>query len=116
MKLIAITGATLMSLVFCSSQISLAATPGIPNQFHGRWGSPDQCKGNGENPTKISAKNFNGHESSCVLKKTLKSEDLYFEGNFACSGEGEEWEDKISLKRVKDKLIINGGEATAKCK
>ena len=116
MKLIAITGATLMSLVFCSSQISLAATSGIPNQFHGRWGSPDQCKGNGENPTKISAKNFNGHESSCVLKKILKSEDLYFEGNFACSGEGEEWEDKISLKRVNDKLVINDGEATAKCK
>lgn len=33
-----------------------------------------------------------------------------------CSGEGEEWEDKIILKRVKDMLIINDGEATAKCK
>ncbi len=116
MKKIAIISATLMSLVLCVSQISLAATSGIPNQFHGRWGSPDQCKGKGENPTKISAKNFKSQESSCVLKKSLKSEDLYFEGNFACSGEGEEWEDKISLKRVKDMLIINGGEATAKCK
>ena len=116
MKKFTVVKLTLLAWIFCGSQILLSATPGTSNQFHGRWGSPDQCKGNGENPTKISAKDFNGHESSCVLKKTLKSEDLYFEGNFACSGEGEEWEDKISLKRVNDKLVINDGEATAKCK
>jgi hypothetical protein len=116
MKQISIVKVTLLSLALGSSQIGLAATSGIPNQFHGRWGSPDQCSGNGENPTKISAKDFKGHESLCVLKKTLKSDDLNFEGSFMCSGEGEEWEDKISLKRVKDRLIINDGEATPKCK
>ncbi len=115
MKQITIKKLTLLGLVVCSSQICMAAT-GIPNQFQGKWGSPDSCKNIGESPTRISAKEFKGQESSCVLKKVLKSDDVNFEDNFACNGEGEDWEDKISLKRVGDKLIINNGEATAKCK
>lgn len=116
MQHLTILKVTLLSIALGSSHLGWAAPSGIPNPFQGRWGSPDQCTGQGEHPTKISAKEFKGHESLCVLQKVLKSEELYFEGVFMCIGEGEEWEDKISLQRVKDKLIINDGEATAKCK
>lgn len=115
MKQITIIKPLLLGLVLCSSQVCWAAT-GIPNQFQGKWGSSDSCKNMGEGPTRISAKEFKGQESSCVLKKVLKSDDLNFEGNFTCSGEGEHWEDKISLKRAGDKIIINNGEPTPKCK
>lgn len=116
MKRIAIVSATLMSLVFCSSQICLAASV-IPIQFRGNQGSADQCKVEGDNvSSKISATEINDYESSFVLTEVLKSDDLSFEGKFACEGEGEQWEVKFSLKRVKDKLIRDGGEATPKCK
>lgn len=96
--IVLLLGTSLSTAVF-------AAAPSIPKQFQGNWGeNTKSCKLPKDSPidfpdtgAKVGSKGIERYENHCELKAISKSTANLLKGTFACSAEGEEFEETLAL-------------------
>lgn len=113
-----ILGAFLSTAVF-------AAAPSIPKQFQGTWGeNTKSCKLSKDSPidfpdtgAKIGSKLIERYEHYCELKAISKNTANLIKGTFACSAEGEESEETLTLNlHANEKLSGLNEKPLVRCK
>lgn len=86
-----------------------ASTAAIPVAFHGRWGMvPADCtstRGDAKGLLVIDADKLSFYESRARPRRITASAPNRVQGDFAFSGEGQEWTANVTLTRQGDTLI-----------
>ena len=86
-----------------------AAAGAIPAALQGRWGlTPGDCtsiRGDAKGLLVVSADHLQFYESRAIPAQDVQIASDSVSGNFAFTGEGQEWTKEQSLERQGDKLV-----------